>query len=110
MKKKMDTNSSREELRRKLKDKIRNKRNPNEKTAQLPQRLKDDPAGVLLSMGIDDASILNNVQMLLKDKHGLMERLAETVNQEKQTTNTTPPLQQLINTDENSDDEESPPP
>lgn len=104
---------SREELRRKLRNKIKNKRNPNELTAQLPQRLKEDPAGLLLSMGIDNADVLKNAQQILKNKDAILQSLHNTMQTQcadasfsKSSNESTPNIVETIEEEE----EEAPPP
>jgi len=57
--------SEREELRRKLRAKIRGARGGGE-GPQLASRLGSDPQGALLSMGVDDPSLLQAATDLLK--------------------------------------------
>ena len=64
--------SNREELRKRLREKINGKRN-NNVSQDLAKNIKKDPQTAFLSMGIDDKSILeqskhivNNPEMFLK--------------------------------------------
>ena len=60
-----------DEKRKFLKAKLRNKNN---KTPQntLRSQLKADPAGALLSMGIDDPNLLANAKTLVKNPHSAL--------------------------------------
>ena len=55
---------SREELRKELRQKIKDKRNPSNSTQSFAKNVKQDPQTALMSMGVDDPDILNNAKML----------------------------------------------
>lgn len=55
-----------EERRKYLRNKIRNKKKP-ENHGAMKNQLKNDPTGALLSMGIDDPTILANAKSLVKN-------------------------------------------
>ena len=73
----------REELRKKLRSKIQEKRNPRKEETN---NVKKDPKGTLLSMGIDDPSILNMAEDILKGKTNI-ESLKRTLCNEVSNTN-----------------------
>ena len=62
---------TREERRKFLKDKRRNNKDGNACNA-MRQKVKDDPAGALLSMGVDDVALLANAKALLKNPHSAL--------------------------------------
>ena len=100
--------SDREDLRRRLRDKIKNKREGTSKSAapQLAQRMKADPASAMLSMGIDDPGILRQANSILKNPEGFLKSLAADMNSkdaaEKKPSGS---VESGL-----SDDEEAPPP
>jgi hypothetical protein len=59
----------RNELRAKLRDKIRNSRNSDDDTQTLARRMRDDPKTTLLGMGIDDAGVLELAPSLVANPH-----------------------------------------
>ena len=74
---------SREELRKELRQKIKDKRNPSNSTQSLAKNVKQDPQTALMSMGVDDPDILNNAKMLLKDPKGMLKNLTDQLVEEK---------------------------
>ena len=87
--------ATREELRRRLRNKIREKKNPTSNA--FAKKMKDDPKSTLLSLGIDNADILNNAQSLLKNPEATMQKLKEAMKNVQATPT------------ESDDDEELPP-
>ena len=72
-------NAKRAELKQRLRQKIRSKRNPNENSGpQLTKRLGDDPASTLLSMGIDDASIISNAKSIVQQSKSMLQNSSST--------------------------------
>jgi hypothetical protein len=72
-------NAKRAELKQRLRQKIRSKRNPNENSGpQLTKRLGDDPASTLLSMGIDDASIISNAKSIVQQSKSILQNSSST--------------------------------
>lgn len=67
----------RNELRAKLRDKIRNSRNSDDDTQTLARRMRDDPKTTLLGMGIDDAGVLELAPSLVANPHRALGVLAE---------------------------------
>jgi hypothetical protein len=57
--------NNREELRRRLREKMRGKRNPSD----IGQNVKRDPKGFLLSMGVHDENLLNVAESAIKHKN-----------------------------------------
>ena len=67
----------REALRRKLRDKIKGKRNGGKSEGpELTRRLKDDPATLMLSMGIDDPQLLGNAKSMVKNPQAALRDLS----------------------------------
>ena len=72
---------SREELRKKLKQKIQDKRNgvksetPSE---QLVRTFKQDPQLALLNLGVDEPDVLANAHNMLKNTHKALKDLQNT--------------------------------
>lgn len=97
----MDT--SREELRRRLREKIKGSRsNANQPSNQdMADKLKRDPTAALLSMGIDDPNILKNAKSIVDNPHEILRHMK--FDQKEETKNT------KTNTDNESSDEELPP-
>ena len=96
----MTNEVSKEELRRRLREKIKNKRNgtlPND----LASSIRKDPQTAMMSMGIDDPHILFNAQQIVKNPEAFLKTI---VSEEKNSTKTTA----LLNTYD--DEEEGLPP
>ena len=76
---------TREELRRRLRAKIKGARGGGDDGPQLASRLGTDPKGALLSMGLDDPSLLQTATDLLKggDLRALSSRLKECLRDEE---------------------------
>ena len=73
MKLNMD-NEKRQELKKRLRQKIEQKRSSNQNTGpQLAKRLSDDPASTLMSMGVDDANILSNAKAVIQQSKTLLQ-------------------------------------
>lgn len=93
--KEMITNTpSRDELKKKLREKIRGKRSS---SAPAVSTMRQDPQTAMLSMGVDDLFLLQHSNDIIKNPH----KVLESVKSHMRTTNVAP-------TNE-SDDEESPP-
>ena len=69
--------ASREELRRRLRAKIKGKREGTSSAQDLARQVKSDPASAMLAMGIDDPTLLENAKGIMS-KRGL-EHLKESV-------------------------------
>ena len=99
---------SRDELRKKLRDKIKNKRNGGDSSANMARNIKKDPQTALMSLGIDDPNILNSANDIVKNPHklldGLKQELKENIEQTKHET-----ANMDKSKDVDSDDEELPP-
>lgn len=101
----------REELRRRLRSKIRGKRSNGHTGPQLAQRLQDDPATALMSMGIDDASILNNAKQIIQmSKSMLNNSTAKKVASEENTKKIDKNEKNDTEVNDDSDEEAPPPP
>ena len=106
---------TRDELKRRLKDKIRSKRSNDHTGPQLVQRLQDDPATALMSMGIDDASVLNNAKQIIQMSKSMLnkstkKRTKEARDGTSNNTVNTMKMEQIDNTCDDSEEEEAPPP
>ena len=68
---------SREELRRRLRAKIKGKRDPQAQSdpRALQQELRADPAGSLLRLGVDDVDILKSAESIVREPHKLLSAL-----------------------------------
>jgi hypothetical protein len=64
----------REALRRRLRDKIKGKRNK-EEGPQLVKRMMDDPTTMMLSLGIEDPDILNRAKSIVKNPKGALQNI-----------------------------------
>ena len=100
----------REELRKRLRSKIRGKRSKDHTGPQLAQRLQNDPATALMSMGIDDASILNNAKQIIQMSKSMLNNSAtKKVESEENTQKIDKNEKNHTEVDDDSD-EEAPPP
>lgn len=97
-------NPDREELRRRLREKIAGKRK-SDNVQQLAQKLKSDPQTAFLSMGIDDKDLLSKAQSITKNPHKALKDLANLSNDTKNSTK-----ELTENRVEEDDDEEDLPP
>ena len=103
--------NDREELRKKLRDKIKGKREPSG-GPQLAQRLKDDPTTTMLQMGLDDASLLSNAKNIVKNPEAFLKETFSKASRQKSNEKKAkirPVVVEKEKTD-SSDDEEAPPP
>lgn len=67
--------TERDELRKKLKEKIRDKRNgKNSSNENIHDKLKKDPQSALMSMGIDDVDMLNDAKSIMKNPHSFLQK------------------------------------
>lgn len=62
----------REALRRRLRDKIKGKRNK-EDGPQMAKRMMDDPTTLMLSLGIEDPSILDRAKSIVNNPKGALQ-------------------------------------
>lgn len=100
--------SDREALRKKLQEKIRAKRDDSSsKGPQLAQRLKDDPKGAMLQMGIDDVDILKNARSIVNNPRQF---LADSLTEGKKKNKRNKKKAEKDHIKEESDDEEEAPP
>lgn len=103
--------ADREELRKKLRDKIRNKRDGNDNKERMAQNLVRDPATAMMSMGVDDPEILKHAKSIVKNPQSFMQTAIEKIGSSKdvegdEDEEAPPPSEDL----HESDDEEAPPP
>ena len=99
----------REELRRRLRSKIRGRRSNDHTGPQLAQRLQDDPATALMSMGIDDASVLNNAKQIIQMSKSMLNNSTKKVAKEE-TTQKDNKIEKKNTEDDDDSEEEAPPP
>ena len=90
---------TREELRKKLRENIKNKRSGNNNTNIFAQNMKKDPTSTLMSMGVDDTNILKNADKIVKNPEQFLQNMLKEVKNNNVN-------EQLKETDE---DEEAPP-
>ena len=90
---------TREELRRKLRNRIKEKRNLSSSDDRVKQ-MKEDPKSTLLSLGVDDPELLKNADSLLKNPIAALQTLTQKVKE----------MQTQAKSEHESDDEELPPP
>lgn len=64
--------TDREALRRRLRAKIRGKRGGE---PELPTRLRDDPVTAMLSMGLDDAELLNQAKSIVAQPEAFLSKM-----------------------------------
>ena len=105
-------NKSRDELRKELRQKIKNKRNPSNTTQSIAKNVKQDPQTALMSMGIDDADILNNAKMMLKDPKTMLKTLTDQLVDEtraSKTNKTCSTIKEVENKEEEEEEEGLPP-
>ena len=76
----MDTKVSREELKRRLREKINGKKTNNE----TPKNIKKDPQTAMLSMGIDDPSVLKNAQSIIKNPHSALKNISSILKDDEE--------------------------
>lgn len=107
-----DKNLSREELRKKLKEKIKNKRNGSDNMTEFARNVKNDPQTAMLSMGIEDLSILNDAKKMVNNPLQSLKSLQEQMNITDTKSNNKKGSKKVQKTEkeqEESDDEEMPP-
>lgn len=101
--------SDRDDLRRKLREKIRHKREGSSVAGpQLAQRFRSDPTTTMMSMGIDDPSLLNQAKTIVKNPEGFLKNLSADLKAKPHRV----PDDELPTCPDSvgSDDEEAPPP
>lgn len=101
--------TDREELRRKLRDKINGKRSQsgnNSDGAQLARRMKDDPTTTMLSLGVDDPTLLGLAKTISKNPEAALRDLTTLLPATKEIAQ--PVLDQVHDT-HCTDEEEAPP-
>ena len=93
--------SDREELRKRLRQKMRLQRNGNKDNAMhsMAQNIKRDPATTLLQMGIDDPAMLRNAAHIVSNPLSLLS--VRTAEDKADTSKPTPVI--------NDEEEEAPP-
>lgn len=68
----MDSKPSREELKKRLREKISGKRT----NSETPKNIKKDPQTAMLSMGIDDLNVLKNAQSIIKNPQSALKNIS----------------------------------
>lgn len=96
------------ELLKKLRERTRRGSAPGDSTHDLAQRMRNDPQGALMSMGIDDPELLKMATSALKNPEGairdLKSRLAQVDDEAP------PPMPGTTTLREEEEEEEAPPP
>tara|TARA_B100001769_G_C22055565_1_gene567454 strand:+ start:57 stop:356 length:300 start_codon:yes stop_codon:yes gene_type:complete len=87
---------TREELRKRLRAKIKEKRGGSS-LQDFAKNAKNDPKTTLMSMGIDDPSILNQAENMFKNPHQALNNLKNRIVEEE------------IKEEDDEEDEEMPP-
>jgi len=77
----MTDKPSREELKKKLREKINGKRYNNDAT----KNIKRDPQTAMLSMGIDNPEILKNAHSIVKNPHSALKNISEMLKNEEES-------------------------
>ena len=63
------------ELRKKLREKIKDKRNGNNSSIEnISNKFKKDPQSALMSMGVDDVDMLNDAKSIMKNPHSFLQK------------------------------------
>lgn len=99
-----DTSANREELRRKLRQKIHGKRNTNQ---DLARNVRQDPQTALMNMGIDNIDLIKTAKDLTRNPHKILNKLKESL-EEEASKQTKDEANNEANKEE-SEDEEAPP-
>ena len=81
---------TREELRARLRKKINDKRSND--TGSIKSSMKKDPKGTMMSMGIDDPTILNMADKIVKNPEGMLNNIKGMVSTTKEEEEAPPPL------------------
>jgi hypothetical protein len=76
----MDTKPSREELKKRLREKINGKRS----NSEITQNAKKDPQTTMLSMGIDDPYLLKNAQSIIKNPYSAIKNISDILKDEEE--------------------------
>ena len=96
----------REELRRRCREKRKAQRNGGG-SAQLSQRLQNDPTAAMLELGIDDPTVLRSASELLSNPQKTLALLRETM---KDASSRPPAVSSASAANAEEDDEEEAPP
>ena len=92
---------NREDLRQKLREKIRTKR---DSTSSIPEQFRKDPQTTLLQMGVDDADALRLAQSASKRPELFMRQLKQAMHRSDEAPPPPPFVPPAV------DDDEAPPP
>ena len=96
---------SREELRKKLRNKIKEKRSTDgDSLSNMSRTLKKDPQSALMSLGLDDAEVLKNAKNIVKNPKDYLKNILTNECTEKNEVIHEKPI------NEEDDDEEDVPP
>ena len=100
-------NYDRETLRQKLRSKIQGKRQSGGGTQseQIARRMKEDPTTALLSLGIEDAFMLDHAKKIVQNPQAVLRDMSLELSRSKEGTKASP-----VVLEETSDDEEEGPP
>ena len=105
---------SREDLRRRLREKIRNKghhRNAQDGAGpQLAQRMKSDPTTTMLQMGLDDPELLSQAKHIVQNPQAFLKSAAASLREIDQTEKGSEPSSSRPDDKGSDTDEEEAPP
>lgn len=73
---------SKEDLRKRLREKIKNKRNGTS-ISDMSSNIKRDPQTTLMSLGIEDMTILKNAKSIVKNPSNFLKQSLENENNKK---------------------------
>lgn len=99
---------NREELKRRCREKRKAQRNGGG-SAQLSQRLQNDPTAAMLELGIDDPTVLRSASELLSNPQKTLALLRETMKDASASSRPTAVSSSVANAEEQEDEEEAPP-
>ena len=98
---------SREELRKKLRNKIRGMRDNSRN--ELQTNMKRDPQTTMMSLGVDDPNILNNAKSIVKNPNQFIQGLTNSL-QEMNVEKSEVEKRKVEKSEETDSDEEGLPP
>lgn len=107
----MSETVSREELRKRLRDKIKGKRSGDSNSvSEMSRNLKKDPQSALMSLGVDDAEMLKNAKNIVKNPHDYLKNvIANETNTSKNNEATDKKVHTKSADNEELDEEDLPP-
>lgn len=100
---------TREELRRRLRGKIATGRAPASRRG-IPEQIQADPVGAMLSMGIDDASVLSMAGDIARNPRGAMQAMQRKAKAGNIPAPAAPSGQTVQQSPDEEEEEDVPPP